>query len=77
MARPAKPQNETTFAGQVGAIIRKKRLAKKLSVEQAAQKAGVPAPTWYHWESGRHLPLDALPIVAAALGCTARSLVPA
>jgi hypothetical protein len=32
-------------------------------VEEAARRAGAPAPTWYHWEKGRHLPLERLPDV--------------
>ena len=77
VGRPSKPQDETTFAGRVGAIIRQKRLKKKLAVEEAAKRAGVPAPTWYHWESGRHLPLDRLPTIAKVLGCSVRTLLPA
>jgi transcriptional regulator with XRE-family HTH domain len=75
--RPSKPQNETLFAGRVGAIIRRKRVQRKLSVEQAAELAGVAAPTWYHWEAGRHLPLERLPAIAAALKCSVRTLLPA
>ena len=67
--------DHATFAGQVGAIIRKKRLAKKLSVEEACQRAGVPRPTWYHWEAGA-IALDALPKAAKALGCSVRMLIP-
>ena len=77
MARPPKAQNLKTYAGQVGARIRAARLRKKLSVADAAAAAGAPAPTWYHWEAGRHLPLDALPAIAEALGTSPRNLLPA
>lgn len=65
-----------TFAERVGAKIRAKREAKKLSAEAAAEAAGIPKPTWYHFEAGRHLRLERLPAIAAALGCKVRSLIP-
>jgi transcriptional regulator with XRE-family HTH domain len=77
MARPVKPSDGSKFAGRIGAVIRGRRLGKKLSVKAAAAAAGVPASTWYHWESGHSLPLDALPKIARALGCGTRSLLPA
>jgi transcriptional regulator with XRE-family HTH domain len=76
MGRPSKSSEPIRFAGQVGAIIQRQRLKKRLSVKEAAARAGVPAPTWYHWETGRHLPLDRLPAIAAALDCSPRALVP-
>jgi len=76
MARPLKQQNETTYSGRVGAIIRRRRLRKKLTVEQAADRAGMPTSTWYHAEAGRHLTLQRLPAIAEALGCKPRSLLP-
>lgn len=77
MPRPAKETNQSTFSGQIAAEIRRRRLAKKLSVEEAAAKAQVPAQTWYHWEQAHSLPLAALPAIAAAVGCTPRQLLPA
>jgi transcriptional regulator with XRE-family HTH domain len=76
VVRPCKPQ-APTFAGRIGAAIRARRLRQKLCVEAAGRAAGVPASTWYHWESGRSLPLSALPRIARALGCSSRSLLPA
>ena len=76
MARPSKPPNVKTFMGRIGAEIRRRRARKKLSVQQAADAAGVLAPSWYQWESGRHLPLERLPAIARALGCTPRDLIP-
>ena len=69
-------QDKKTFAGRIGAEIRGRRERKKLTVEQAAMAAGAPTPTWYHWEIGRHLPLDRLPAIAKSLGCTVRDLIP-
>jgi transcriptional regulator with XRE-family HTH domain len=62
--------------GRIGAEIRRRRERKKLSVQQAADAAGVLAPSWYQWESGRHIPLDRLPAIAYALHCKARDLIP-
>lgn len=76
MARPSKPPDTKTFTGRIGAEIRRRRLRKKMTVEQAAAAAGAPSPTWYHWESGKNLPLDRLPAIAKALGCRPRDLVP-
>lgn len=76
MARPSKPVDEGSFVGRIGAEIRRRRERKKLDVAEAALRAEVPPPTWYNWESGRHLPLDRLPSIAAALGCKVRALLP-
>jgi DNA-binding XRE family transcriptional regulator len=47
-------------------------------VEEVAAAAGVPAPTWYAWEAGRYGPeLAKLPAIAAALGCSVRSVLAA
>lgn len=75
MPRHAQPTDQSTFAGQVSAEIRRRRLKKFARVEDAAAVAGVPFKTWYHWETGRPT-LDCLPTVAAALGCSPRSLLP-
>ena len=73
--RPAKDVAQDTFCGQVAARIRLRRKRKKISAEDAAAAAGVPAPTWYRWESGGTIPLEALPAIAAALGCRPKHLV--
>lgn len=74
--RTAKEPDTTTFVGQIAAEIRRRRTKKKLSVEEAAAAAEVPVQTWYHWEQAHSLPLDRLPAIAAALGCTAKQLLP-
>lgn len=78
MARPPKEPNPnpSTLSEAVGAGIRQRRLKKGLTAEQAAAAAGVPAPTWYHFEAGK-LTIDRLPAIAEALGCSLRSLLPA
>jgi hypothetical protein len=75
MPRPAHKVDESTFAGQISAEIRRRRLKKFERAEDAAAAAGVPAYRWYRWESGV-LTIDALPLAAKALGCSVRSLIP-
>ncbi len=77
MGRPTNDPDTSTFTGRVAAEIRRRRLARKLSAEDAAAAAGVPVQTWYNWERGRHLPLDRLPAIAAAVKCRPRLLIPA
>jgi transcriptional regulator with XRE-family HTH domain len=80
--KPTKPagrpaiDRDDTFVARVGAMIRAKREAKKMSVAEAADAAEIPAPTWYHFEAGRHLRLERLPAIAAALKCKVRVLIP-
>lgn len=76
MGRPAKEIDQSTYRGQVCARIRARREKLKLSGEEAAARAGVPKPTWFHWERGDRLPLEALPTIAAALRTTPRKLLP-
>jgi DNA-binding XRE family transcriptional regulator len=77
MARPRKNVDDSTFVGQIAAEIRRRRVKKFPRAEDAANAAGVPAKTWYSWETGTRLPLKALPAIAAALRCTVRQLIPA
>jgi hypothetical protein len=76
MPRPLKAVDTSTYAGQVSAEVRRRRVKLFDRAEEAAAAAGVPAQTWYGWESGK-IHLDALPIVAAALKCKPRQLLPA
>lgn len=76
MARPQTRPTPTGYAAEVGAIIRAKRVKKNLSVADAAERAATSAPTWYRWEEGFGMPLEKLPAIAAALGCTPRALLP-
>jgi transcriptional regulator with XRE-family HTH domain len=76
MPRPQKPIDTSTFRGQIAARIRERRSKLKLTGEQAAERAGVPVQTWYHWEQGYRLPLDELPRIAQALKTKPRKLLP-
>lgn len=75
MPRPTQDVDTSTFVGQVSAEIRRRRLKKFPRAEDAAAAAGVPAKSWYRWESGR-ANLAALPIIAKALRCSPRQLLP-
>lgn len=76
MPRQAKEPDTSTFVGRIASEIRRRRVRKKLSVEEAAAAAGAPVQTWYHWEQGKTLPLERLPAIAAAVGCRVRDLIP-
>ncbi len=74
--RPSKPVDEDTFAAGIGRIIRETRERKGLTVEHCADVAGVAVPTWYHFERGRSIGLDKLPLIATALGVKVVKLIP-
>jgi transcriptional regulator with XRE-family HTH domain len=75
--RPPKPPDTSTFLGCLGAEIHRRRERRGLSVEEAASLADTPPTTWYRWESGWNFPIDKLPVIAAALGCSPRDLIQA
>lgn len=75
MPKPPAEVDDSTFAGQISAEIRRRRLKKFPRAEDAAKAARVPIATWYRWESGK-VTLDALPVAARTLKCSPRQLVP-
>lgn len=74
--RPATLPDIDTFAGAIGAEIRRRRERKRLSVPDVAAAVGSLPSSWYQWERGLHLPLERLPAIAKALGCSPRDLMP-
>ncbi len=82
MARPAKPIDESTYAGRFAARLRTLREKAGLTGEQMAQaitEAGYECTkaTWHSWESSRtETPIRALPAMAKVLRRTPRSLLP-
>lgn len=74
--RPPKNIEPATFSERVGAGLRRRRERLKLTVDDAAGRAGVAAITWYHFEAGKDLRLAHLPAVAKALRCKVRALLP-
>ena len=67
---PARKQPDTdTYAGRFAVHIRALRLKAGLTVEELAERSGIPAPSLYHWEAGRFTPIvERLPDLAAGLG---------
>ena len=67
---PARKQPDTeTYAGRFAVHIRELRLKKGLSVEELAEKSGIPPTTIYNWERARNSPLvHQLPDLAKGLG---------
>ena len=52
---PARKQPDTsTYAGRFAVHIRELRLKKGLSVEELAERSGIPPTSIYNWESGNH-----------------------
>lgn len=45
-------------------------------MEHCANVAGVSVPTWYHFERGRSIGLDKLPLIAKSLGVKVAKLIP-
>jgi transcriptional regulator with XRE-family HTH domain len=79
MAPARKEPDTATYAGRFAVHIRKLRKEAGLSVEQLAEKSGIPAPTIYSWESGTFTPLlERLPDLASGLGLKdAKGVLPA
>lgn len=66
-----------TARGQVGAAIRRARLAAGLEVATVAAAVGVAPGTWYKWEAGQRFPpLSRLSTINDALGCKLADLIP-
>jgi DNA-binding XRE family transcriptional regulator len=64
------------YAGAIGERIRAARIEKGYRADDLAYVAGVSRQAWYHFEKGRHMSIQKLPLIAAALGCTVRDLIP-
>jgi transcriptional regulator with XRE-family HTH domain len=82
MARPAKPIDESTYAGRFAARLRTLREKAGLTGEQMAQaitEAGYECATrtYYAWEASRRdAPINALPAIARVFGVKIRTLFP-
>jgi transcriptional regulator with XRE-family HTH domain len=82
VGRPAKPVDESTYAGRFAARLRKLRETAGLTGEEMADaitKAGYECPknTYYNWESGsRDVALNAVPAIATALETKIRTIFP-
>lgn len=76
VGRPRRPAQADTFAGAVGANVRRMREKLGLSVEQCAYRARVSVATWYRLEAGSQPKTAGLLVDRAAriLGVTAAEL---
>jgi transcriptional regulator with XRE-family HTH domain len=77
MSRPRKPVDDSTYAGRFALRLKTLREDAGLTVDQLAERSGIPAATIYDWEKARHaISIDQLPQLADALGISIRSLLP-
>ena len=60
----------------IGATIRRVRMAKGLTIREAAKRAGIPESTWAFYEMGGLESCNRIGTVASVLGCTVGRLVP-
>ena len=76
-ARPRKTIDTSTYTGRFAVRMKELREKAGLSVDQLAEKSGIPRTTLYNWESCISQPsLDQLPQLAESLGVSVRSLIP-
>ena len=76
-ARPRKTIDTSTYTGRFAARLKELREKKKLTVEELAEKSGIPVQTLYCWESMSRTPaIDRFPELAKALGVKVRFLMP-
>ena len=76
-AKPRKEIDIATYAGRFAVRLRMLREKAKLSVEELAEKSGIPRTTIYNWESSISEPsIGQLSVIASALGVSVRKLMP-
>ncbi|GHT25259.1 hypothetical protein FACS189419_10110 [Planctomycetales bacterium] len=78
MARPRKEVDTSTYTGRFAERLKKLREKSGLTVEELAEKSGVPRTTIYNWESLTRTPSidDNLLLISEALGVKVRNLLP-
>ena len=76
-ARPRKKVDTSTYTGRFAVRLKTLREKAGLSVEQLAEKSGIPVQTLYKWESGQAAPaIDRFLELAEALKIKTRTLLP-
>ncbi len=76
-ARPRKEIDTSTYEGRFAARLKMLREKAGLSVDELAEKSGIPVQTLYTWENGSRSPIpETLPNLAEALGVKTRTLLP-
>ena len=71
--RPPIPADKLTG---IGARVRRHRIAKGLTIREAAARAGIPESTWAFYEKGGLESVGRIGVVAGVLGCQVGRLVP-
>ena len=76
-ARPRKQVDTSTYRGRFALRLKELREEAGLSVEQFAEKSGIPVQTLYNWEKARRVPsMDQFPQISKALGVSIDTLLP-
>ena len=76
-ARRRKEVDTSTYEGRFAARLKELREKAKLTVEELAEKSGIPDKTLYSWEAATHMPtVVKLPELARALKVKIRNLLP-
>jgi len=77
MARPRKEIDTSTYEGRFAERLKALREKAGLTVEELAERSGIPDKTLYKWESGTNSPnIDRFPELAKTLGVEPRTLLP-
>ena len=77
MARPRKAVDTSTYTGRFAVRLKSLREKVGLSVDELAEKSGIPKRTLFAWESTTNEPtIGQLPQIAEALEVSIRTLIP-
>ena len=77
VARPRKSVDTSTYTGRFAVRLRSLREKAGLSVDELAEKSGIPKNTLFNWEGAKRSPsIEQLPQLAESLGTTVRTLMP-
>ena len=75
--KPRKTFDSESFSGKFAIIIKSLRDKNKMSVEELAEKSGIPTPTIYKWEAADRCPInEQLLDLAKALDVDVAELIP-
>ena len=76
-ARPRKEVKPDTYSARFALRLKELREKAGLTVDQLAEKSGIPKRTLYQWESATKIPgIDRLPQLANALRIKISKLLP-
>lgn len=77
MGRKRKEVDTSTYTGRFAVRLVYLRKKANLTVDELAEKSGIPQRTLYSWESDSKVPgIDQLPLLAKALGVKTATLLP-